>query len=61
MTTKDSDVHEMEDPEGELEKALIAEFLQNRGLDLHAVLADQLALQTITLHHEHALHGGTPA
>jgi hypothetical protein len=39
MTTKDPDVHEMEDPEGELEKALIAEFFQNRGLDPHALHA----------------------
>ena len=35
-----------------------------RGEDLHPALpeplADQLALQTITLHHEHALHGRQP-
>ncbi len=39
MTTQDPDVREMEDPEGDLEQALIAEFLQNRGLDLHALHA----------------------
>jgi hypothetical protein len=39
MATKDPDVREMEDPEGELEKALIAEFLQNRGIDLPALHA----------------------
>ncbi len=36
-----------------------------RGEDLHAALpqpfADQFALQTIMLHHEHALHGRPPA
>jgi hypothetical protein len=39
MTTKDPDVREMEDPEGQLEKTLIAEFLRDRGLDLHSLHA----------------------
>jgi hypothetical protein len=44
MTTKDPDVHEMEDPEGQLEKTLIAEFLRERGFDpaaLHALPEEQ--------------------
>jgi hypothetical protein len=37
MTTNDPDVRAMEDPEGDLERALIAEFLRERGVDLHAL------------------------
>jgi hypothetical protein len=33
MTTRESDVRAMEDPEGRLENALIEDFLRARGLD----------------------------
>ena len=39
MTAKDSDARAMEDPEGQLERALIDEFLRARGLDAGAVRA----------------------
>jgi len=44
MTTKEPDARAMEDPEGQLEKALIDEFLRARGLDsgaLHALPEDE--------------------
>lgn len=44
MTTKDPDVRAIEDPEGQLEKTLIEEFLRERGLDsstLHALPEDE--------------------
>ena len=44
MTTKDPGVHAMEDPEAQLETALIEEFLRARGLDsnaLHALPEDE--------------------
>ena len=40
MTAKEPGARAMEDPEGQLEKALIEEFLRSRGLDsstLHAL------------------------
>lgn len=39
MTANDPDARAMEDPEGQLEKALIEEFLRARGLDAAAVQA----------------------
>ena len=44
MTAKDSDARAMEDPEGQLESALVEEFLRARGLDssaLHALPGDE--------------------
>ena len=43
MTAKDSDARAMEDPEGQLESALVEEFLRARGHDssaLHALPKD---------------------
>ena len=39
MTTKEPNARAMEDPEGQLEKALIEEFLRARGLDSSALRA----------------------
>jgi hypothetical protein len=44
MTAKEPDVRAMTDPEGQLENALIEEFLRARGLDpsaLHALPEDE--------------------
>jgi len=44
MTAKEPDARAMEDPEGQLENALIDEFLRARGLDsgaLHALPEDE--------------------
>lgn len=44
MAAKECDARPMEDPEGQLERALIDEFLRARGLDsaaLHALPDDQ--------------------
>jgi hypothetical protein len=44
MTAKEPDARALEDPEGQLEKALIEEFLRARGLDssaVHALPADE--------------------
>ena len=44
MTTKEPGAHAMEDPEAQLETALIEEFLRARGLDssaLHALPEDE--------------------
>jgi len=44
MTTKEPDARAMEDPEGQLESALIEEFLRGRGFDpaaLHALPEDE--------------------
>jgi hypothetical protein len=39
MTPRDPDARVMEDPEGQLERTLIEEFLRSRGLDEIAVRA----------------------
>lgn len=39
MTASKPDVRPMADPEGQLEQALIAEFLQSRGLDAAGLAA----------------------
>lgn len=39
MTAQDPDVHPMQDPEGQLERALIEEFLRMRGYQWHALQA----------------------
>jgi hypothetical protein len=39
MTTREPDARAMEDPEGQLEKALIEEFLRARGHDLNTLHA----------------------
>jgi hypothetical protein len=44
MTAKECDARIMEDPEGQLETALVEEFLRARGFDssaLHALPADE--------------------
>jgi hypothetical protein len=39
MRTIEPDTHPMEDPEGQLENALIEAFLQKRGLDMKGIRA----------------------
>ncbi len=39
MTAQDPDVRPMQDPEGQLERALIEEFLRMRGYEPHALHA----------------------